>query len=287
MAEKKKNKRIGSIIFRIVIILIAGLTVGLGVFSWNASGLVGNQLPMPFGFGLSVILSPSMEPVLNVNDLVIVAQQDSYEVDDIVVYQEGKMLVIHRIISIDGDTVITKGDANNAADDPISLDSIKAKFQFRIPFMGLIVKYLKTVPGTLLVLALAIFLLYKSRQKERTADTEAMEDIVAEIQRLRANLAEKDASAPESDPQIENKDDKSDAISLDQEETMDQAASAKAAESQTSDSVVEAVEADTGALEENAEAFPEYDKVIQPQDDVTSSEDVIADEESQKPAEQE
>lgn len=198
MAEKKNNKRVGSIIFRIVLIIIAGLTVGVGVFSWNAAGLVGNQLPMPFGFGISVVMSPSMEPVLHTNDLIFVTEQDSYELDDIVVYQEGKMLVIHRIVSIDGDTVITKGDANNVSDDPISIEDVKAKLSFRIPYIGLIVKYLKTVPGTLLVLALAIFLLYRSRQKERESDREELDDIAEEIKRLRESLANNAANAEAS-----------------------------------------------------------------------------------------
>ena len=198
MAEKKNNKRVGSIIFRIVLIIIAGLTVGVGVFSWNASGLVGNQLPMPFGFGISVVMSPSMEPVLHTNDLIFVTEQDSYELDDIVVYQEGKMLVIHRIVSIDGDTVITKGDANNVSDDPISIEDVKAKLSFRIPYIGLIVKYLKTVPGTLLVLALAIFLLYRSRQKERESDREELDDIAEEIKRLRESLANNATNAEAS-----------------------------------------------------------------------------------------
>ena len=186
MSDKKKKSRVGSIIFRIVLIIIAGLTVGIGVFSWNASRLVGNQLPMPFGFGVSVVMSPSMEPVLHTNDLIFVTAQESYDVGDIIVYQEGEMLVIHRIVSIDGDTVITKGDANNISDDPILMEDIKAELSFRIPFIGVIFKYLKTVPGTLLVLVLAIFLLYRSRQKEREKDREELEDIVEEIKRLRS-----------------------------------------------------------------------------------------------------
>lgn len=203
MSEKKKKKRVGSIIFRIILILIAGLTVGIGVFSWNASGLVGNQLPMPFGFGVSVVLSPSMEPVLNTNDLVFVTEQDDYKVDDIVVYQEGSMLVIHRIVSINDDTgtVITKGDANASADDPISKEDIKAKLAFRIPFVGLIFKYLKTVPGTLIVLAIAIYFLYKSRRKEQEADREELDDIVDEINRLRESISQqKNGSAESKDP---------------------------------------------------------------------------------------
>lgn len=180
----KKPSRAGSAVFRIIIIVIAGLVVGMSVFSWNAQRLVGNQLPMPFGIGASVILSPSMEPVLHTNDLVFVAEQDEYRQDDIVVYQDGTMLVIHRIVSISDDVVITKGDANNVADRPIELSQIKGKMVFRIPYVGLVVKFIKTVPGTLLILLLAVFLMYRSRQKERSKDNEEMDRIVAEIRRL-------------------------------------------------------------------------------------------------------
>lgn len=186
MHYKKKNKRAGSVIFRILLIVIAGLTVGLGLFSWNASGLVGNQLPMPFGIGASVVMSSSMEPALHVNDLVFVHAQDSYEQGDVVVYQDGNMLVIHRIIAIEDATVTTQGDANDAADEPVLLEQIKGKMAFRIPFIGVIFKFIKTVPGTLLILAISVFLLYRSRMKERSKDTEELDEIVKEIRRLQA-----------------------------------------------------------------------------------------------------
>ncbi|MBQ3330399.1 MAG: signal peptidase I [Ruminococcus sp.] len=206
MPDKKKKTKVGSMIFRIVLIIIAGLTVGLGVFSWNASRVVGNQLPMPFGFGVSVVMSPSMEPVLKTNDLIFVSEDENYEVGDIVVYQDGNMLVIHRIINIDGENVITKGDANNIADDPIKLNDIKAKFSFRIPFIGVIFKYLKTVPGTLLVLVLAIFLLYRSRQKEREKDRDDLESIVEEIKRLRAQQENNGSAEDKTEDKIEEAD---------------------------------------------------------------------------------
>jgi signal peptidase len=208
MPNSNKKKRVGSVIFRIILIVIAGLTVGIGVFSWNAAGLVGNQLPMPFGIGASVVLSPSMEPNLLVNDFVIVAEQESYQVDDIVVYQDGNILVIHRLIQNNGDKVVTKGDANNVADDPIDVSQIKGKMVFRIPFVGLIFKYLKTVPGTLLVLALSIFLLYRSRQKERAKDSEELDDIVKEIQMLRALQNKNNASQQEKPDENSGDDDK-------------------------------------------------------------------------------
>ena len=198
--KKKKKSSVGPLIFRIVIILVAGLTVGLSVFSWNAQRLVGNQLPMPFGFGASVVLSGSMEPTLHIDDLVFVTEQDTYENDDIVVYQNGSMLVIHRIISMDGEEVVTKGDANNAADDPIDVSQIKGKLSFRIPYIGIVIKYIKTVPGTILILALAIFLMYRSRRKEKDKDRDELEKIVAEIRRLQEQNTAEQADAPQPEP---------------------------------------------------------------------------------------
>ena len=45
--------------------------MGINVYLWNASSLAGNAMPMPFGFGMAVVLSGSMEPVLSVNDLLL------------------------------------------------------------------------------------------------------------------------------------------------------------------------------------------------------------------------
>lgn len=183
-ADKKRKSSVRSTIFRIIVIVVAGVIVGFSAYSWNAQRLVGNQLPMPFGVGASVVLTGSMEPVLHTNDLVIVTEQEAYHVDDIVVYQDGNILVIHRVIDINEEQVLTKGDANNIADSPVSLTQIKGKMIFRIPYIGFVVKILKSVPGTLIVIALAIFLMYRSRRKEKDVDNAEMDEIVAEIRRL-------------------------------------------------------------------------------------------------------
>ena len=186
----KKKHHIKSLVFRIFLIAIAGMTVGLSFFSWNATRVVGNQLPMPFGFGASVVLSGSMDPTLKVNDLVFITESDDYQPDDIVVYQNGSELIIHRIVSIDGDQVITKGDANPVADNPIGADMIKGKYSFRIPYIGFLFRFIKTLPGTLLILALVVWLMYRSRKKERQTGNEELEKIADEIRQLRMQQLE-------------------------------------------------------------------------------------------------
>lgn len=178
---KGKLKRIG----RIILLSIIGLIIGINLYSWNASTLVGNAMPMPFGWGASVVLSGSMEPALSVNDLVIVREQSEYNKDDIVVYQDGSMLVIHRIISIDGDKVITQGDANNTADKPIEMSAIKGKQVASVPLVGALTNFLKTPTGFILVIIAAIALFEVPYLKERKRANEEQEKIKEEIRRLK------------------------------------------------------------------------------------------------------
>ena len=90
-------------ILRIALLTLICTILGLRLYSWNASTLVGNTMPMPFGYGSAIVLSGSMEPALHVDDLIIVKQSDNYKVGDIVVFQNSRELIIHRIICIDED----------------------------------------------------------------------------------------------------------------------------------------------------------------------------------------
>ena len=177
-----KRKKMIKNILRTALLSLAALIVGLNVYTLNASRLAGDQVPMPLGVGATVVLSGSMEPAIYTGDLLIIAEQDSYEVNDVVVFQTNRMAVVHRIIEIYEETVesndgeeirsfaITKGDANNSPDDPIQIDQIKGAVVFRIPLIGYLINVIKTPIGTILILALAILLLERSFHKEKMRD---------------------------------------------------------------------------------------------------------------------
>ena len=138
---------------RYLILVFLAAAIGFNVFSLNASRLAGDALPMPFGYGASVVLSGSMEPALSVGDLLIVRQQPAYEVGDIVVYQSGTTPVVHRILSIDEEMVTTKGDANNANDEPFPITAIKGRVISAIPLVGYGVWALKSPIAVVLMIA--------------------------------------------------------------------------------------------------------------------------------------
>ncbi|MEM1931087.1 MAG: signal peptidase I [Sulfolobales archaeon] len=79
---------------------------------------------------LAVVEGTSMEPTLQSGDLVIVIKRVSAEninVGDIIVYRRGGTLVIHRVLRIENDTLITKGDNNWLPDPPVRFQSVIGK----------------------------------------------------------------------------------------------------------------------------------------------------------------
>ena len=184
MIKSNKKKKRG-VVFRTLLLVFISLILGGSVYFWNARNLTGNMLPMPFGYGAAVVLSGSMEPTLAVNDLIFIQKTDEYQIGDIVVYQEGKTLVVHRLIEIDGETVRTQGDANDTPDAPVGIASVRGRVTGRIPGVGIIVKAIKTPVGVIAILAAAVLLTELSYRKERRRDDDEIEKIKDEIRKLK------------------------------------------------------------------------------------------------------
>ena len=146
MKEHSGNKVL-KYILRIFLLALCGAVIGFNIYSANANRLVGNQLPMPFGCGAAVVLSGSIE-----------CREDGF---------------------------ITKGDANNTDDGLIEFSRIKGKVVFAIPYVGMLVDFVKTPVGTFIIIALAVLLLEIPRQREKKKDTEELEKIKEEIRKLK------------------------------------------------------------------------------------------------------
>jgi len=172
-------------ILRRLFLTLFGLILGINVYLTNAKSVIGNNLPTPFGYGAAVVLSGSMEPALKVNDLIIVHETEDCTVGDIVVYQDAHNLIVHRIVEDNGETVITRGDANDTDDSPIYRSSIKGVVVGYIPFVGVLVNALKSPMGIAAVLFCAFLLIELSFQKEKETGEEQIETLKEEIRRLK------------------------------------------------------------------------------------------------------
>ena len=183
---KKTNKKTINFIIRAVVIFIASVFIGIQFYNWNAKNVAGDNMPMPFGVGLSVVLSGSMEPELSVDDVIIVKKTDDFGVDDMVVFNDHGILVVHRVIGIDGDNITTKGDANNTADEPITREVVKGKVIKVLPGAGKAFDILRSPLAAVIVFGAAILLMELSFKKEKKEADDDLEPIKAEIRRLLA-----------------------------------------------------------------------------------------------------
>ena len=192
MVSSKKRKIKQNAIWRHILLVICGLLLGINIYLVNANNLLGNKLPMPFGYGAAVVLSGSMEPTFSKDDLIIVKKKDSFDIGDVVVYQSNDSLVVHRVVSMDGDMVVTKGDANNIEDASFDKSAIKGVVIGCIPSLGIVVNAIKTPAGTVVVLLCAFLLIELSFRKQKESDDKRIEEIKAEIRRLKEEKEGKD-----------------------------------------------------------------------------------------------
>ena len=80
-----------------------------------------------FGYSFYNIVTGSMSDTIKIGDKVIVKLGKDVTEGDIIAYQKDGEVIVHRLIEKNGDSFVTKGDANNATDEPISEKQILGK----------------------------------------------------------------------------------------------------------------------------------------------------------------
>ncbi len=167
MLENKDKKY--SIIKDIAIIVIGVVLI------WFAVKVVFN-VDNPF----YVVSSGSMIPVLNVGDILIVKDGNTFnslKVGDVIVFnrpQGGDRVIVHRIIEISdrfGEKVIvTKGDANDGiipgTDFPIREKDYIGTVAYTVPKVGLVLKFLNPPVNYVIIAGIIGILLYTNLKKK-------------------------------------------------------------------------------------------------------------------------
>jgi len=103
------------------------LVLVLIIFSRVKMMVSGKEYFDVFGYSVFNVATGSMEPAISQNDIIIVKEQDSYELNDIVTFKSDNAYVTHRVIAKTGSNLVTKGDANNAKDVSIKQNDVIGK----------------------------------------------------------------------------------------------------------------------------------------------------------------
>lgn len=152
-------------------ILVCLLIIILGIQTYNKL-IVHDETAGILGYNYKTVLTGSMEPAIPVGSIVITKEQSSYEIEDIISFQEEGAIITHRIISIDRERYITKGDANNVADtEEVQQKQILGKVILTIPLLGYLVMWLMSPVG-IISLFIIIGIWYIATGRNRGAGNE-------------------------------------------------------------------------------------------------------------------
>lgn len=149
---QKVCKLVADIVFYLVfvVVIICAGNILFNKFVYQ------EKAPRLFNYYAFEVMSGSMSPTIEVDDYIVIEKTNQYEVGDIVSYYYGDDdVVTHRIVDIEGDAIITKGDANNSIDTPISENQIIGEFASKAPFIGFIIEYRFVILGMIIILFVA------------------------------------------------------------------------------------------------------------------------------------
>ena len=84
-----------------------------------------------------------MAPKYRINDLVYVKKmdvvtEDDLKIGDVIAFNLNGQLVMHRVIFLDSNMIITQGDNNNVADSPIAYNEVYGIVQFNLKYGGIL-----------------------------------------------------------------------------------------------------------------------------------------------------
>lgn len=80
-----------------------------------------------FGYSFFQVKTGSMSGTMEIGDIIIVKLTNDVKQNDIITYEKDQMLITHRIIEKQNNSITTKGDANNSEDEPITQEKVIGK----------------------------------------------------------------------------------------------------------------------------------------------------------------
>lgn len=167
--EKKKNKIFGYILDLLTLIVL--IAIILGVYYIVQVRVLKKDNANLFGYAFFEVATGSMSGTIEIGDIVIVKITKDVQENDIIVYTEDSNYITHRLIEKKDNKLITKGDANNAEDKPITNEQVLGKVEKIVPKVGIWKKVLFSpeviILGIILVVLLGIIICFKTKTEEK------------------------------------------------------------------------------------------------------------------------
>lgn len=133
-------------IILIIVTIILTLLISYNIYSFVCINILGKELVTINGYAILEVVSGSMEPEIKIGDMIIInTKEQDFKKGNVVTYHDSNnSLVTHRIISIEGNEIITKGDNNNTEDNPIYKSEIVGRALYKMRNAGRIIASIRS-----------------------------------------------------------------------------------------------------------------------------------------------
>jgi len=152
-----------------LIILVLGIIAIIAIWTSIQLNVQGKEYVNIFGYSIFSTETASMSPTIEIGDIVIVKIGEQVQEQDIITYKSENAFITHRIIEIDGENIIAKGDNNNTQDNPIKKDAIIGKVNFIINnveiWKNVFSDISVIIPVVITVILFVILIVYKEKKE--------------------------------------------------------------------------------------------------------------------------
>lgn len=168
MEHNKILKIIKDIIINLIIFIL-GIIAILAILTSIQLNVQKKEYANIFGYSIFSTETGSMSPTMEIGDVVIVKIGEQVQEKDIITYKKDNSFITHRIVKIEGNSIIAKGDNNNTQDEEITQDAVVGKVVFIINNVEIWKNVFSDInviiPIIITVILLVILICYKEKNE--------------------------------------------------------------------------------------------------------------------------
>jgi len=109
-----------------------------------------------------IVKGESMKPTFEIGDVIVLRTYDDGFVEEgqIIAFKQNGFTVTHRVVSTDGMSIKTRGDADEDIDPwELSEFQIRGTYWFKIPCLGYLANFFRSKKGTAIIISAAVIFL--------------------------------------------------------------------------------------------------------------------------------
>jgi len=169
MDHNKILKIIKNIIINLIIFIL-GIIAIIAIWTSIQLNVQNKEYVNIFGYSIFSTETGSMSPTMEKGDIVFVKIGEKVKEKDIITYKKDNSFITHRIIEINGDSIIAQGDNNNTQDEEITKDAVVGKVVYIINNVEIWKNVFSDISVIIPVVITVILFIILVSYKEKTGD---------------------------------------------------------------------------------------------------------------------